>query len=261
MKQIGVLVSAGVHPITGVARYARNDALALSMGLQLADSHAAQMAIFYAGDPENVALAEYLALGAPCVQVIPTNADDDLVQNLAAQLSKSDLIITGSRAESGESSGLLAYLLAEKLGIPLVANALAIKPKDNGVEVLQFLPKGKRRRIQLTLPAIVAVHTLAPVELKYAHARILTGELAVLPQGNKNSNLKSMACNEIPTTHKPAKLKAADKKYGIHKTGHARMTEALVSESKGGLVVIGQNSVEKAQVILGYLREHHLINF
>ena len=93
MKQISVLVSAGVHPISGAARYARNDALALSMGLQLAESHAAQMTIFYAGEPENAALTEYLALGAQCVQVIPANADDDVVQNLATQLSNSDLII------------------------------------------------------------------------------------------------------------------------------------------------------------------------
>ena len=55
MKQISVLVSAGVHPISGAARYARNDALALSMGLQLQEQQSAQLDVFYAGEPERCA--------------------------------------------------------------------------------------------------------------------------------------------------------------------------------------------------------------
>jgi electron transfer flavoprotein beta subunit len=39
------------------------------------------------------------------------------------------------------------------------------------------------------------------------------------------------------------------------------MLSATVSENKGGAVVIDGDSVEKAQVILRYLREHRLINF
>jgi electron transfer flavoprotein beta subunit len=39
------------------------------------------------------------------------------------------------------------------------------------------------------------------------------------------------------------------------------MLSAISSESKGGAVVNNGNSVEKAQVILSYLREHRHINF
>jgi len=260
INSISVLVSVGAHPISGVARYSRNDALGLAMGLKLAKNQTAQLNILNAGDPNNAVLSEYLALGAPCVQVAQTSEDEDAVQILATHLTQSDLIITGSLAECGESSGLLPYLLAEKLEMPIVANVLEINAVENGLEVLQFLPKGKRRRIHVTLPALVAVHPLAAAELNYAHAQKLTGKIEVSLRNNGNFNLKSTSWDNLPNYHRPVKLKARDEKYGIYKSGHERMTASLVTESKNGHVVIEQNSVEKSQVILRYLREHHLID-
>ncbi len=55
---------------------------------------------------------------------------------------------------------------------------------------------------------------------------------------------------------KPVRLAAADKR-----SGHARMLSATTTESRGGNVVIEGSSVEKAQVILAYLREHQLIDY
>ena len=255
---IAVLVSVGVHPISGVARYCRNDALGLAMGLQLIEAQSAQLEVFHAGEPNEAVLSEYLALGALCVKVIAC-ADKDVVKNLTENLANCDLIITGTRAEGGR--GLLPYLLAEKLGLPIIANVLEIKSAENALEVLQFLPKGKRRRVFVELPAVVVVHPFAVVELHYAHAQKSTGKIEILTQENKKDISKSIAWKPSPKTYMPVKLKAIDEKYGIHKTGHARMVEALVSESKNGIVVIEQDSVEKAQVIVRYLREHHLIDF
>ena len=259
--KIGVLISTGVHPVSGATRYCRNDALGLALGLQLAEAQSAQLEVFHAGEPNNSVLSEYLALGAPRIQVVPTDADEDAMQNLAVHLTKTDLILTGTRAECAESSGLLPYLLADKLGLPIITNVLEIKPIENGLEVLQFLPKGKRRRVCMTLPAVVVVHPLVAVELNYAHARQVTGKIEVLAKPDKKIYYKSIGYMKIPIMHKPTRLKAMDKKYGINKTGFERMTEALVVESKNGFVVIEQNSVEKSQVILRYLREHHLVDF
>ncbi len=55
---------------------------------------------------------------------------------------------------------------------------------------------------------------------------------------------------------KPVRLAAADKR-----SGHARMLSATTPDCRGGNVVIEGSSVEKAQVILAYLREHQLIDY
>jgi len=258
IKHITTLVSAGRHPVSGEPRHCHNDSLAMTLGLNMAESVSAEHHVLHAGNPDNKALSEYLALSAGQINVIPISGDSDVVDCLAAQLNHVDLILTGSRAESGEDSGLLPYLLAEKLGIPLVVNALAIKSSANIIEVLQFLPKGKRRHVTVKLPAIIAVHPLAPASLKFSYARQISGAIKTLPVPY-TSTLTSDHKTQWQTQaaiRKPIKLKAPE-----NKSGHDRMMSAISSESKGGAVVNNGNSVEKAQVILGYLREHRLINF
>lgn len=280
LKNISVLVSVGRHPISGVARYCRNDAISLSLGLKLAETLSTHIDVLSATDfakPDNPALAEYLALsdylalGAQELKVVATEAGANIVPSLVENLNtvKPDLILTGSRAENGADSGLLPYLLAEKLSLPIIANALEIKPIATGLEVLQFLPKGKRRRVVISLPAIVVVHPLAPVELHYAAAKKTSGEITWLPSSIVASNsLKDLSKLQPKTISskpsrdsQPIKLKVRDGQYEAKKTGHERLMAAITTEAKGGVVVIDKSCVEKAQVILGYLREHHLINF
>lgn len=259
IKHITTLVSVGRNPVSGEPRHCHNDSLAMTIGLDMAKLISAKHHVLHAGNPDNKSLNEYLALGASQVDVIPTSGDTDVVNSIVAQLSKVDLVLTGSRAEGGEDSGLLPYLLAEKLGIPLVVNALAIKSCGNTIEVLQFLPKGKRRNITVKLPAIIAIHPLAPASLKFAYARQISGEIKSLPAPHSPApsvNDHKTQWQTQAAIRKPIKLKASE-----NKSGHERMLSAISSESKGGAVVNNGNSVEKAQVILSYLREHRLINF
>ncbi len=253
LQRIAALVSNAQHPSSGTTRHCRNDSLAMTISLNLVESTTAQMQILHAGKPDDSALQDYLALGAKQIDVI--EADTDIVENLATRLKNTDLILTGSRAESEYASGLLPYLLAEKLNIPLVANALEIKSLDNNLEILQFLPKGKRRLVSVKLPAVVVIHPLATVDLQYAFAKQMTGEIVALRaiQPTKISKIKAQTKT---ITRKPIKLKAHE-----NKTGHERLMAAIESKSRGGTVVIEGNSVEKAQVILNYLREHRLVDF
>jgi electron transfer flavoprotein beta subunit len=253
IQRIAALVSIGQHPNSGAARHCRNDSLAMSVGLNLAESESAQMQVLHAGDAQNPALADYLALGAPQIEVIET--ETDIVENLAENLENTDLILTGSRAESGDASGLLPYLLAAKLNVPLVANALEIKLVADGIEILQFLPKGKRRLVNVQLPAVVVVHPLADVDLHYAFAQKIAGKIVALP-ALKSTNTGKIEEQTKRVNRKPIKLKAPE-----HKSGHERLLAAISSENKGGAVVNEGNSVEKAQVILDYLREHRLVDF
>ena len=258
MHSIATLVSAGLHPVSGEPRHCRNDSLAMTLGLQLAASVGAEIKILHAGDENNLALPNYLALNAKKIDIISVASGANIVDSLATNLANTDLILTGTRAEVGEDSGLLPYLLAAKLNIPLVANALAIKPIENGIEILQFLPKGKRRSVTVKLPAVVVVHPLAPIELRFAFAQQVSGQIVAHTAENQSntSSSKQIQWQIQATVSKPKKLKAEE-----NKSGHERMLAYIASENKGGAVVNEGSSVEKAQVILTYLREHHLISF
>ena len=263
LKRIAVLVSAGKHPISNVPRHHHNDSLALQLGLNLANKYAATLQVLHAGNVDNPALQDYLALGAPQIDVLPIAGN--MVENLAVLLKNTDLILTGTRAENDEDSGLLPYLLAAKLNLPVVAGALALSLHDTSLEnqrhtaqfeVLQFLPKGQRRRVMVTSPAVIAVHPLAPIKLCFVHAQRGLGRINVI--ANIPSDIEASTAtawiNELP--RKAIKLKAHTKQ-----TGHERLMDAISSKSKGGTVVNDGNNVEKAQVILRYLREHQLTKF
>ncbi|SAL72202.1 electron transfer flavoprotein alpha/beta-subunit [Caballeronia terrestris] len=251
--KIAVLVSIGRHPVSGAARYSRNDAAALTMALSIAKERRASLDVLHAGDPSNPALQEYLALGASRVEVL--DVEGDAIAALAARLQGYDLVVTGTRAEGAFDSGMLPYRLADALGIALVGSAVDVSVKEAGVEVRQFMPKGLRRRVQAALPALVAVHPMANAAPRYAYARLREG--TVVPVVTRApADAENLQWTVKPATAKPVRLAAAEKR-----SGHARMLSATTTESRGGSVVIEGSSVEKAQVILAYLREHQLVDY
>lgn len=260
--KIAVLVSVGRHPVSGTARYSRNDAAALTMALSLAKTHGATLEVLHAGDPSNPALKEYLALGARSVEVLDVPATPELqgdaVAPLATRLRGFDLVLTGTRAEGAFDTGMLPYRVASALDIPLIGAAVDLTLRDGCAEVRQFMPKGLRRRVEVQLPALIAVHPMANVSPSYAYARLREG--AICPVGTQAgghaANPDDLAWTTRPATAKPVRLAAAEKR-----SGHARMLSATTTESRGGSVVIDGSSVEKAQVILAYLREHQLVDY
>lgn len=251
--KIAVLVSIGRHPVSGTARYSRNDAAALTIALSIAKERRATLDVLHAGDFSSPALQEYLALGATRVEVL--DVEGDAIAALATRLKGYDLVMTGTRAEGAFDSGMLPYRLADALGVALVASAVDVTVKDAAVEVRQFMPKGLRRRVEASLPALVAVHPMANAAPRYAYARLREGTVApVLTRAPADA--ESAHWTLRPATAKPVRLAAAEKR-----SGHARMLSATTTESRGGSVVIEGSSVEKAQVILAYLREHQLVDY
>jgi electron transfer flavoprotein beta subunit len=262
--KIAVLVSVGRHPVSGVARYSRNDAAALTLALSLVSKHKATLDVLHAGDPSNPALQEYLALGARSIEVLETAAADgvqlDVAAQLAARLRDYDLVLTGTRAEGAFDSGMLPYRVADALEMPLVGAAVDLTLRDGCAEVRQFMPKGLRRRVEVQLPALIAVHPLANATPTYAYARLREGTIRPVTTVNAvntdTTHADELAWTTRPVTAKPVRLAAAEKR-----SGHARMLSATTTESRGGSVVIEGSSVEKAQVILAYLREHQLVDY
>jgi electron transfer flavoprotein beta subunit len=249
-----VLLSAGRHPETAAPRACRGDAVALALGRRLIGDG---LAALHAGAASEPALADYLALGAGSIEVLTVAPGRDVLGCLVERLRGMDLILTGSRAELGPGSGLLPYALAHALGRPIVANVLEARVEAQDVYIRQFLPKGKRRRISAPLPVVLSVHPLAPAEMRYAHARKVAGRILELT--HENSALEfdgGQAWTAEAAARRPRPLKAEEKK-----AAHARLTSAIVSESKGGIVAIEGSSVDKAQVMLSFLREHRLVDF
>ncbi|PRE59467.1 electron transfer flavoprotein subunit beta/FixA family protein [Burkholderia multivorans] len=255
LQRIAVLVSVGRHPVSGTARYSRNDAAALELGHALAERHRAQLDVIHAGDPANPALAEYLALGARTVDVLVCDDGEDVARALAGRVDGYDLVLTGTRAEGAFDSGMLPYRVAAALGYPLVGSAVDVSVDGGRATVRQFLPKGLRRRVDAALPAVVAVHPLANAQPRYAYARLRAGTIRPA-RTVTGADAETAAWKVGPIERKPVKLAAAEKR-----SGHARMLSATTTESRGGNVVIEGSSVEKAQVILAYLREHQLIDY
>ena len=255
LDRIAVLVSLGHHRVSGASCYSRNDAAALEIARTLAKEHGAQLEVLHAGDASNLALTDYLALGAPRVDVLPCSDADDAAALLANRLRGVPLVLTGTRAEGAYDTGMLPYRLADVLGYALIDSALDVALQGDRLAVTQFLPKGFRRSVDAALPAVVAVHPQAAVTPRYAYARAASGTVQA-HGGEPVREPSADAWRIAPVERKPIKLAAAEKR-----SGHARMLTATTTESRGGNVVIEGTSVEKAQVILRYLREHRLIDY
>lgn len=172
------LVSIGAHPSSGRARRAEQDARAVELGLQLAGDN---LQVVHAGDPHEEALRAYLGMGLDHLDVLeqPVGADvlgvlGDYLRNAGAQL-----VLAGSQAETGEGSGMLPFLLAEKLGWPLVVGLAEVESIDNGTaQVLQALPRGQRRRLKVRLPLLATVDNAAPKPRQSAFGPARRGVLA-----------------------------------------------------------------------------------
>lgn len=249
--RIAVLASIGRNPVSGAARPNRNDVLALEIARHLEG----EITVLHAGDIAATAIGDYLAYGAARVDVVPIAEGQDAAPALAERLAGFDLILSGSRSEGGEGSGLVPYLVAERLGLPLIGQGLDVRIADGRAEVTQFMPKGQRRRVRVQLPAVIAIHPMAPVDPHYAYARRVAGKIERQPAPEAIA-ASSTAWHSELATKKPVKFKAAETK-----AGHARMLSAIVTEAKGGAVVKTGTPAEKAQAILTYLREHRLIDW
>lgn len=265
---VAVLVSAGLNPVSGAPRAARGDAVALSLVRRLGGK---ALRVLHAGSPDDPALEDYLALGAGEIEVVAVPEGNDVAAALADAVNDTNLVVTGSRAEQGAGSGLLPYALAKRLGRPVVANVLEARVEGGEAHLVQFLPRGKRRKLAVKLPAVVAVHPMAPATIAYAHAARMSGRVATFspPPGGEGLKVGGSPASRKETAPVAAKqavewkpeaqprqivrLKAEEKK-----PAHARLEAAIASEKKGGLVVTDGTPADKARIVLDYLARHGL---
>ena len=77
VPSVAVLVSAGVNPISGIARAFRGDAVALAVARKLAGG---PVRVIHVGHRDEPALRDYLALGAGAIEVLAAAGDNGMRQ-------------------------------------------------------------------------------------------------------------------------------------------------------------------------------------
>ncbi len=269
--RVAALVSVGRHPESGRARRAEQDARAVEMGMALS---CYGLEVLHAGDPTAEALRSYAGMGVPWLRVLAIGEDDDAVSALSDYLrgQDPDIILTGGRAESGESSGMLPFLLGEALGIPVVTGvADIVSLNDKEASVLQALPRGQRRALRVSLPFIASVDMAAPAPRQNAlgpaaRARIEVQEavgatlgpfarIEVQDEVVKEKDEARMAWHEEPARPRPKRLKVVKAK-----TAADRFRAATAkSHSAGGKVLRDKPAAEMAQAIFDLLLEEGVV--
>ncbi len=254
--KIAVLVSPARHPISGTAMHSTSDAAALELGCSL--TPAQRLTVLCAGMVSKESLNDYLGLGASAIEVLTVESGADVVSALQTRLKGFDIVLCGVRADGQSSSGLLPYLLAEELQIPLITNVLEVELQERTVRARQFLPKGMRRRLEVSVPVLLAVHPRAAQVRQFSYARACAGRV-IYSAGNIQGAVPAAPGWQIETaSRRPQPLKAR-----IAQSGHARMLGAIGGDAdvRGGQSLKEGSAEQKAQALISYLREHHLVDF
>ncbi|MDE1167044.1 MAG: electron transfer flavoprotein subunit beta [Pseudomonas sp.] len=248
------LVSIGSHPTSGRARRAEQDSRAVELGLQLAGDN---LQVLHAGDVAEPALRAYLGMGLKQLHVLEQHPGADALPALADHLREAgaQLVLTGSQAETGEGSGMLPFLLAERLGWPVVVGLAEVESIHNGVaQVLQALPRGQRRRLKVRLPMLATVDNAAPKPRQSAYGPAQRGELAPHEVEIVEDQLYTSVTLQVAKP-RPKRLKVIKAKSGAD-----RMKAATAKASGGGGQVLKDLTPQaSAEAILKLLIEEGVV--
>jgi len=252
------LVSIGLHPASNRPRRADHDARAVELGLRLVGT---RLQVLHAGNPEEPALRSYLGmgLGPGRLTVLEQTPDADALPVLVQYLKEHadvHVVLTGSQAETGEGSGLVPFLLAEHLGWPLIHGLVEIESVEKGwAKVLQALPRGQRRRLEVRLPFVASVDSSAPTPRQSAFALARRrGQIGIRTLKSTPDTLLT-ASRLQPARARPKRLKVIKAK-----TGADRMRAATAKASgEGGKVLENLTPAQGAQAIFKLLHEEGVV--
>lgn len=201
--KICVCLSVGQNPVSGRSRMAMNDRVALELAL----SSSAEVTGLYVG-PKNEVQNDYLGMGLTTIEHIDI-ANADIVPLLVSFITANgfDLVLTGSSSEAGQSSGMVPYLLAEELDVPLLSKVTSFERDDLGALTVIQAEAGGKRRIREGQGMAVLV-----IDPKAAQPRLST--IAGQRSGKVISKVASAdlpvdePMNSVPAKKRSARLKA-----------------------------------------------------
>lgn len=250
---VTALVSIGEHPLSGRPRRAEQDARAIELGLKLAANKLHTLYVGPAHNGETIGvLRNYLGMGLGQLQIVDLAQHTDVVNTLLGKFSanRPDVILTGVRAENGESSGMLPYILAEQLNMAIVASItqiVSIDKQAGHAEVLQALPRGQRRKIKVSLPFIATVDMAAPAPRQSAYGSAIRGQIVVKQSKPCQEEVGQCQWQVSGAQKRPKRLKIVKAKTAADRL---KAATAKVQGSSGKVVY---DSKESAQEILNLL--------
>ncbi|WP_251881588.1 electron transfer flavoprotein subunit beta [Grimontia kaedaensis] len=253
-QNILVLVSAGQHPLSGRPRRAERDAKALEMALTQSES----AMVVFAGDPQSSAVREYLGMGVSKVNVLkqPEGADTSVALVDFVKSQQPQLVFCGARAEQGESSGMVPYLVADGVGAAVVPEVVDVMEQtDSHVEVLQALAGGQRRKLRVALPAVLVASASAPEARQSAFTKARDGLVNIFEVEVK-MDLEQQGWEWQPAKKRPKRTKTVAAKA----SSRDRFKAATAAPaSSGGKVMLNPSPQEAAEAILSLLKEKGLV--
>ncbi|KEA63774.1 Electron transfer flavoprotein, beta subunit [Marinobacterium lacunae] len=253
--RITALVSLGKHPGSGRERRAEQDARAVEMGLTLSPKG---LEVLHAGNPQSESLRAYAGMGLKMLRVLEQGEGADAVPALSHYLNqqKPDIVLTGVRAESGESSGMMPYLLGKALGWPVVTRIAEIVSIDHGeANLLQALPRGQRRALRVPLPFVASVDMAAQAPRQSAFGPASRAQMETDDVGVEILDEVKSLWSEAPARKRPKRLKVVKAK-----TAADRFKAATAKSSgDGGKVLRDKPASEMAQAVFDLLLEEGVI--
>lgn len=202
---IAVLLSAGVHPVSGKARMAPGDARGVEMALRMN----ANCTALHVGNISNPALRDYAGLGLDRIEVLGLLEEGaDVVFPLVKRLAelKPDIVLTGLRSENGEASGMVPYQLAQQLGLKHVASICAIESINGDEAIIVQGYKGfPRHKLAVKLPALFSVGELASPPRMHAFAKARHGKLEQIPI-TAEPDEEAASWSRSPARRRPKKI-------------------------------------------------------
>jgi electron transfer flavoprotein beta subunit len=228
--KICVCLSIGRHPASHRQRMAAGDRIALELAL----SSGHEAFAVHAG-PDSEILKEYLGMGLRELHRLDTGSGEPVsaLETFIKQIG-ADLVLTGSMAEVGSSTGMVPYVLAERLNWPMLAGVVSFTEAD-GLQVTQAASGGRRRLRAGKLPAVLAVDPRA------ARHRIST-----LAAARAGKIVVHQAPGELAAEALPPSVPA--KKRGV------RLRPGKVAAHTPSVVRNDLSSQEAARTILEFLR-------
>ena len=249
--RIAVLLSTGLHPVSGRPCPVPVELQAVRLAVDLASHLGGEIAGLHAG-PDATMLRDALGHGLPRLDHIALPRGSDPAPSLTAKLREigPTLILTGRIGQGGEDTGTLPYALARALGLPIIADAvrLAPGPEDGTLTVEQALPKGARRRVVVKLPAIVTVHPAAPAPLPFAFGVARRGVIETM-QGVEAPQPES-TIEQRPYRKRPKLIVTS----AAGTSAADRLKAATEIASTGGKLLVHPAPEEAAREILAHLR-------
>ncbi len=182
--------------------------------------------------------------------------------------ASSSLILAGSRTEEHlGASGLLPYLVAHALSVPLIADVVQVErdsTTDGAWLVQQALPRGARRRFRVSGRAVLIVSPGIGLRVPHAHESARRGQIRHVHLDDQHPDTGADDAILPPRWQmQPARRSLRPLMAAPTGTGPQRLAQTLgrVQASGAGTRLQHGDAREQAAVLLEHLRSRNLIRF